>query len=174
VGVDWEHSYHKPHPDLIADLNQRFPMDAAIADTVLAISILEHLREPGLFLEEAYRILRPGGYLVLQVPFQWPVHEEPFDYFRFTSFGLDHLARKAGFPSPHIHAGTGFWITLVMRANDYLLRGVRGPRAVKWLVRALLVPIWFGDQMLALLLDKLDPTEGHTSSYTLVASKPKL
>jgi hypothetical protein len=48
-------------------------------------------------MSEINRVLKEGGTLLLTVPFLWDEHEEPFDYARYSSFGLFHLLRRHGF-----------------------------------------------------------------------------
>ena len=64
---------------------------------VFASQVLEHSFEPELFLTECCRVLKPGGALLLTIPFMWPEHEQPWDSQRFTSYGLIHRLEKSGF-----------------------------------------------------------------------------
>jgi SAM-dependent methyltransferase len=73
------------------------PFGDAEFDTVLCNQVLEHVFEPDAFVTELARVLRPGGTLVLTVPFVWDEHEQPWDYARYSSFGLRHLLSKHGF-----------------------------------------------------------------------------
>lgn len=66
-------------------------------DTILCNQVLEHVFEPDEFVAELLRVLKPGGTLLLTVPFVWDEHEQPFDYARYSSFGLRHLLTKHGF-----------------------------------------------------------------------------
>lgn len=75
----------------------RFPFDDASFDAVLCNEVLEHAFEPDRLVAEMARVLRPGGRLLLTVPFAWDEHEQPADYGRYTSFGLAHLLGKHGF-----------------------------------------------------------------------------
>lgn len=65
-------------------------------DTVLCSQVLEHVFEPEGFVAELNRVLRPGGFLLLTTPFVWDEHEQPFDYARYSSFGLRYLLGKHG------------------------------------------------------------------------------
>src|SRR5258705_3003446 len=114
--------------DIVADLNQRLPIPDGVADTVVSFQVLEHLNEPQTMLDEAHRILAPGGCLVLAVPFQWWVHEAPHDYFRYTRFGLRHLLTKAGFSDVVVQETSGFWTTWLLKLNYQTVRLIRGPR----------------------------------------------
>ena len=171
VAVDWSNSYHNTHPDVIADLNQRLPIPSAVADTVMSISVMEHLCEPVLFLEEALRVLKPGGVIVLQVPFMWWEHEAPFDYFRFTRFGLKYVFQKAGFHDIEIFPTTGFWVMWTLKFNYQSARLVRGPWPVRKTIELFLRAIWAIDQRVSPLLDKYWKAEGETAGYFVVAKK---
>lgn len=66
-------------------------------DVVFSSQVLEHVFDPAGFLAEIARVLRPGGHVLLSTPFVWDEHEQPFDYARYSSFGLSHLAHSNGF-----------------------------------------------------------------------------
>ena len=60
---------------------------------VLCMSVLEHLEDPACAIAEMHRVLTPGGRIIVSVPFLFPIHDAPGDYWRFTKFGLRHLFR---------------------------------------------------------------------------------
>jgi ubiquinone/menaquinone biosynthesis C-methylase UbiE len=66
-------------------------------DAVLSTQVLEHVADPLSVLAEFFRVLKPDGRLWLTAPFVWYLHEEPYDYYRFTSHGLRFLLERAGF-----------------------------------------------------------------------------
>ena len=74
-----------------------FPVADAGFDAVLCSQVLEHIFTPAAFLGEIHRVLRPGGTLLLTTPFAWDEHSQPFDFGRYSSFGLAHLLKTAGF-----------------------------------------------------------------------------
>lgn len=91
--VDWPHSLHgTDHVDLVCDLNQVLPLPANACDTVILSEVMEHLAQPDVVWAEMHRILRPGGCALISVPFLYPIHEAPHDYFRYTRFSLLHFA----------------------------------------------------------------------------------
>lgn len=63
-------------------------------DVVLCTEVLEHLTEPQRAIDEMFRVLGPGGELLLTTRFLFPIHDAPHDYFRFTKYGLRHLLRR--------------------------------------------------------------------------------
>lgn len=74
-----------------------FPFDDKQFDSVLCNQVLEHVFNPNKFLSEINRILKADGKIVLSVPFVWDEHEQPYDFARYSSFGLKHLFENHGF-----------------------------------------------------------------------------
>jgi SAM-dependent methyltransferase len=74
-----------------------FPFPDRSFDAVLCSQVFEHVFTPPEFLAEINRVLRPGGSLVLTVPFVWDEHEQPHDFARYSSFGLRAVLERAGF-----------------------------------------------------------------------------
>jgi SAM-dependent methyltransferase len=172
VGVDWSNTLHGLRADVVADLNKPLPIKDGAANTVVSFQVLEHLSEPQNMLNEAFRILRAGGQIFLSVPFQWWIHEAPWDYFRFTRYGLEHLFKKAGFVEIEVEAVSGFWSMWFLKLNYQTTRLVRGPRPLRLLIRTGLIPFWWLDQTIAPLLDHFWPAEGETAGYFVTARKP--
>jgi SAM-dependent methyltransferase len=82
--------------DMVGDVcSPGFIRDRRV-DFVLNTVTLEHLNEPGNFMAETARVLKPGGMLFLCVPMTANEHQVPYDFFRYTSYGLRHLCEKAG------------------------------------------------------------------------------
>lgn len=65
-------------------------------DAVASFQVLEHISDPQVFIKEMGRVLNVDGRGIILTNQSWPLHEVPHDYFRFTRFGLDHLADAAG------------------------------------------------------------------------------
>lgn len=173
VGVDWSNTLHGLHADIVADLNRRLTIPDEVADTVVSFQVLEHLCEPQNMLNEACRILRPGGQIFLSVPFQWWVHEAPHDYFRYTRYGLEYMFRKAGFAEIEIKESTGFWVMWILKFNYQLSRMIAGSGLLKRIARFCLTPLWFINQLVAPLLDRLWPNPAETAGYYVHAIKPR-
>jgi SAM-dependent methyltransferase len=84
-------------PDLVTNLASPWPFKESSFDLVHSTWVLEHIESPQAFFREAYMVLRPGGFLVMAVPFIHPKHGSPFDYWRYTDTALISLARSYGF-----------------------------------------------------------------------------
>jgi len=66
-------------------------------DIVLSNQVLEHVDTPSGYLQEAYRILKPGGTIILTTHGYWFYHPTPNDYWRWTSAGLRKTVEAEGF-----------------------------------------------------------------------------
>lgn len=172
IGVDWSNTLHGLNADIVADLNKPLPIESEVADTVVSFQVLEHLCEPQIMLGEAFRILRSGGSIYITVPFQWWLHEAPYDYFRYTRHGLEYMLAKAGFVNVVIKESTGFWTVWFLKLNYQTARLVRGPLPLRWLIKACLVPFWFVDQLIAPVMDRYWPAPQETAGYIVTARKP--
>jgi len=75
-------------PDILSDAHDMHTISNNIYDCVFAFEVLEHCHSPHLVCEEIHRILKPGGLCIGSTPFIYPLHDLPYDYFRFTEFGL--------------------------------------------------------------------------------------
>lgn len=98
LGVDYPHTaiaLYDTRPDVFAD-GTRLPFDAESVDTVLALEVLEHIPDATAVVAEAVRVLKPGGTLVVSVPFAYPVHDAPYDFHRWTPMGLRTLLERPG------------------------------------------------------------------------------
>lgn len=78
-------------PDIVADAHDMHMISSNTADCVLAISMLHHCRKPWRVVEELHRILKPGGVVYANIPFVFPFHTDPDDYWRVSFHGVDVL-----------------------------------------------------------------------------------
>jgi len=111
-------------PDVFGDA-QCLPMAGESIDAVILFEVLEHVPDHRLALAEIARVLRPGGRLFMSVPFIYPIHDAPHDYFRFTPFSLRQLLEKHGFRlKRESRLGNGFVVGFQI-INLSLLESVR-------------------------------------------------
>ncbi len=152
-----QHGSAKSGADVLYD-GRALPFADASANFVLCNQVLEHVFEPAPFLRELHRILRPNGRVLMTVPFVWDEHEQPYDFARYSSFGLAYLARKAGFEvvesrrtladaSLFAQLWLAYWFKVIRRSNP-------ASRMRKLMLAAICVPT----NLLGLLLGKLLPT----------------
>lgn len=99
IGLDYYSTamgWYGTRPDVFGDA-QALPFADSSIDHALLLDVIEHIPEPDKSLSELYRVLKPGGNLVLQVPFLYPLHDEPLDFHRWTRHGLRRAAARHGF-----------------------------------------------------------------------------
>ncbi len=92
--------------DAAADL-ERLPFADNCFDAVFCSQVLEHVRDPWKAAAEMARELRPGGCLIITVPFIGYLHNEPHDYHRFTPHGARRLLEEAGLETVHVSGSGG-------------------------------------------------------------------
>ncbi len=108
ICVDWHNSLHDlTHADVVTDLNRPLPFKSLSFDGALLSSVLEHVADPSTVLQETARILRPGGTVVLEIPFMYWLHEEPYDFGRYTEHALRRFASIAGLDVERLEAYGG-------------------------------------------------------------------
>lgn len=172
IGVDWSQSFHETTAEVLSNLNEPLPINDSVADTVLSLSVLEHLHQPSCMLQEAARLLKPGGHLLLQVPWQWHLHEIPHDYYRFTPYALRSLLNDAGLHKISITAQSGFFSSIALKVNYFTRRLSNGRGFSRRILRATLQPPWYLGQRVAPWLDKLDRDWSlETTGYFVTAEK---
>lgn len=126
VGIEHEATFEQTNasqsdkkPDLYYD-GTRLPFDDGSFDTVLNVQVLEHTPHPDLLVKEMGRVLRPGGTLLLSAPFQFRLHEQPHDYFRYSPHGLRVLCEAAGLEIVETLSHGSLWSVLAHKLNSYL------------------------------------------------------
>ncbi|MEJ7804282.1 MAG: methyltransferase domain-containing protein [Candidatus Limnocylindria bacterium] len=73
------------------------PLADDSCDAVMSTQVLEHVTDPALYLAEAYRVLRPGGRMLLSTHGVFVYHPDPDDYWRWTCAGLRRAVEQQGF-----------------------------------------------------------------------------
>jgi len=73
------------------------PFEDKTFDSVMSNQVFEHVFNPSDFLKEINRVTKMDGLFLISVPFVWDEHEQPYDYARYSSFGLRHILGENGF-----------------------------------------------------------------------------
>lgn len=119
IGVDIENRGGVPDV-VIADVNNGIPLSDATANLVICTETLEHTKKPNFVVQELYRITKPGGTVLLTAPMVWPVHEAPYDFFRYTNYGMKYFFEEAGFTKVDIQPSNGYLYTMCQLAQLYM------------------------------------------------------
>lgn len=174
VGVDMPQTGH-PHTRSRVDVfynGTRLPFPEGAFDGVVSFEVLEHVFNPDEVLREIRRVLRPDGLLLITVPFAWDEHEAPYDYARYTCYGLRSLLERAGFVVETERKTAGYVLAIGQLFAAYLYQHVlpRGPVASRVAQLLVLFP-W---NLLCLLLDALLPRrEQFYCNNVVLARRPR-
>lgn len=144
--------------DLIIRPGDPLALGCQSVDTVLSTQTLEHVYDFQGYLAECRRLLRPGGHLILTVPMQWRMHESPFDYWRFTKYGILSALEEHNFNVLHLSPCGGAWALAGQIINSHLAETGRGS---KFLFRGL--------NEFFTLMDRLVPDSDETIGWMCVA-----
>jgi SAM-dependent methyltransferase len=193
VGIEHEGVFPSTHassaerrPDLYYD-GKRLPFADHSFDTVLSIQVLEHTPKPQALLDEMARVLRPDGLLILSAPFSARLHEEPYDYFRYTPHGLRALCGESGLEVIEMWNQGNIWAVVGHKLNSYLAfrvatsqslamqmgklkhEGKEAPSASRSWLLPVVVPAMVVVAGGARLLDRALPDPTEVLSYMLLA-----
>jgi SAM-dependent methyltransferase len=126
----------KEHADLdvVFDATSGLPFAEAAFDTIFCCSVLEHAAEPWDSLSDMYRVLVPGGTAIVSLPFLLHLHDEPHDYYRFTRYGIQHLAARAGFQVVQMVVNGGLF-HLVLNLPSVMLSTIWETAKLRALIR---------------------------------------
>ena len=150
------------------------PVGDSSFDTVISTQVMEHVADHRKMLSEAARILKKDGYIILSVPMAWQHHEMPYDFFRFTKYGLQSVFENAGLAIEYIKPNGGKWALLGQMRQNIIMSSTRGKKGI---FRAILrifhryclkyaINIWYS------LLEKWDYDDDFiTLNFVVVAKK---
>lgn len=160
--------------DLVASVYD-LPFKNDEFEVVLCLGVLEHLEEPIKAISEIKRVLKPGGRIIVSVPFLMPIHDAPNDFWRFTKFGLKKLFSE-GWEIEKITAETDtqeFFATLIQRFGyQSKLRFNKFSKLIIFLTARIIenmpsiIKNIYGD-----INKKVEEPEAFTNAFFLVAKK---
>ena len=149
------------------------PLDSESFDTVISTQTIEHVENHQGLVNEAFRLIKPNGYFIVSGPMYWHLHEEPYDFFRFTKYGFTYVFEKAGFEVVEIISNGGAWAT----AGQTLIHSfshstsknifVHGSRVLFHRLRL----HWVVNSFFS-WLDRVDYNPINTMNYVVVGKKP--
>jgi ubiquinone/menaquinone biosynthesis C-methylase UbiE len=173
IGLDFQDTAGERicNADVIGDA-LGLPFDNNYFDTVLSTEVLEHVPEPQKMFHEIFRVLKPGGILILSTPLLWPIHEAPYDYFRYTPYGLRFLSFKSGFKIKKIVKTMGIYSTIgqILSYNFFTQHG----KGRHLLIKIPIVIICLIIQLMFSFFNFINRNKGDSLNHVLIAFKPRL
>lgn len=167
IGLDYPLTFDgdNRHIDVFGD-GLRLPFRDDSFDTVVCFEVLEHVKDGSALARELARVVRPGGTVILTVPFLWGEHCQPHDYARYTVFGVRELFTRAGLSVARQARVGGFWTVAGQRLCYHLEPHYR--RVARWMHTSLAFMVL----LCAALLEQLDPADDEYTMSLVVARKP--
>lgn len=148
-------------------------------DCAVALTVFEHLKNPFIAAKEANRILKKRGIFAITVPFTHRMHSDPYDFYRFTTYGLRHILESAGFEVLEIKNGGGMWKAIAARLSGYIYSDILGlgygvddlnVRPKKYLL-PIFAPLIFIIVLIGRILDKLHYVDKDSLVYYALCRK---
>ena len=122
VGCDVEYCIHdQKKVDVFASLDN-LPFQNNTFDTVLCTNVLEHVAENEKSFFELSRVLKNKGYIILSVPFLYPTHEVPHDFYRYSFYGLKYQMEKNGLKIVKAIPWGGIGMMILVYCNLFLCK----------------------------------------------------
>ncbi|MEM8530684.1 MAG: class I SAM-dependent methyltransferase [Chloroflexota bacterium] len=163
IGIDVNHQTGNP---TVGSLAYPLPFASACFDTVLSNQTLEHVEEPHTAVQEMARVLKPGGHLILTAPQTWRLHEQPYDFYRYTRYGLQYLLEENHLHVREIVAQGGVWMTVGQIINNTVHHWLR-PRLHIYATYL----IYLTNNLVFDTLDRLWIDTDETINYLAIAQK---
>lgn len=150
--------------DLLADIYS-IPITNNKINSAMCIQVMEHLKYPAKALKEINRIMKPGGKILITAPQGCALHDEPYDFFRYTPYSLRFLLEESGFEIIDIKPRGGyFWYM----ANRMKYMKKFSPKIIRPLVTVLFS---FFIPLMLFYLDDIDKEKKLTLGYSVIAVK---
>ena len=166
--IDDEGNRQHNYADVFYD-GKTIPFEDKSFDSILSNQVFEHVFNPNQFLKEINRVTKVGGRFLITVPFVWDEHEQPYDYARYSSFGLKHILAENGFEIiEHRKSNNGIEVIFQL-INDYLYKVIMTENIYfnLLIIILLMAPI----NMTGLILSKLLPRNNDLYLDNIVLAK---
>jgi SAM-dependent methyltransferase len=158
IGVEYDTGQHtetKTGSDFFYD-GKTLPFEDQTFDSFFSSEVFEHVFNLEEILPEINRVLKPGAHFMITCPFVWPEHEAPYDYARYTSYGLLHLLEKNGFEKINFIKTSNFTESILQLCALYIHFFI--PKKIKIVYRIgfvlFVTPVFVFSNLLNLILPR--------------------
>jgi len=122
IGIDLEvsgHNHTASEIDCFYD-GKVIPFEDQKFDYAFTTSVFEHVFNLDELVDEIYRVLKTGGKLAITCPFVWEEHEQPYDFARYSSFGITHFLEQHGFEVERLEKSSTYFPTVMQMLSAYI------------------------------------------------------
>lgn len=171
VGLDIEnsgHSHKNEEIDYYYDGNT-LPFEDSSFDSFFSSQVFEHVPNLEQILQEIFRILKPNSHLLITIPFVWDEHEVPFDFKRYTSYGITRTLKESGFKIVILNKTTNYVNSIIQLWNAYIFQYVFPKNRY---IRLFLTPFFiFPITLFGIIISKLLPTNNSLYLDNIIIAK---
>ncbi|MBZ0246862.1 MAG: class I SAM-dependent methyltransferase [Cyclobacteriaceae bacterium] len=140
LGLDIEksgHTHKNSNVDAYYD-GKIIPFDSEYFDSFFSSEVFEHVFNLPIILKEINRVVKSGGKLLITVPFAIHEHEEPFDFARYTTFGIKKILNENGFEILSIDK-TNHYVEVIFQSmawyvTSFFIKRFRGLTLIQLLI----------------------------------------
>ena len=156
IGLEIETTVHREvsKADFFYD-GTKFPFNNNEFDSIVTNQVFEHVFNPDSFLNEINRVLKKNGILLLTVPFVWDEHEQPYDFARYSSFGIKSVLEKNGFEIIAQRKTVTNFGVIIQLINGYIYKMTVRNSLIRQIVTVL---VMFPLSILGIILSKILPS----------------
>ncbi len=166
----------------VCDLKE-IPVEDRRYDFVLFNQVMEHLPDPRSVLLELFRVMKPGARLLYTAPLFYEEHEQPYDFYRYTSFGIHHMFSGTGFIVEKIDWLEGYYGTIGYQMNRMHAYMPRRPSLIAkgllgWLLSPVMILVKIQMGVLSILFHWLEikskyTRAGYPKNYVAIVRRPE-
>jgi SAM-dependent methyltransferase len=150
------HNHKNSKVDVFYD-GQIIPFNDNSFDAVLSFEVFEHVFNLSTVLDEIKRVLKQDGLLLISIPFAWGEHEIPYDFARYSSYGISNIFIQNQFEIIKIEKTTSHFLAIGQLFINYISNIVFPKNKMEKLI--LQIIIVFPMTLMFLLADRLFPKD---------------
>ena len=175
---------HYVKPTYECDL-AAIPVEDQRFDFIVFNQVMEHLPEPSRVASELFRILKPTGKMIYTAPLFFEEHEQPYDFYRYTRFGVRHIFERAGFVVERldwleVFFGTaGYALLSLARFLPWKPHETRSAGFLAWVLCPVLILLKAFFAVIAIMFQHLEmiakcTQRGFPKNYIAILRKPAI
>jgi SAM-dependent methyltransferase len=142
VGCDIQvsgHNHLSSKVDVFYD-GSSLPFEDQSFNSVVSFETFEHIFNIDSIVKEIHRVLQPRGQMLITIPFVWEEHEVPYDYARYSTYGIRHILETNGFEIVKIER-LGDYLDVVSQLMMAYLVGTVSSEKIRLLLTGIVQPV---------------------------------